>query len=60
MIDEVLLTPDKDQLRIDLKGELAGLLDFCQKSKKPGQERRADAKQIKVVARAGFEPATFS
>lgn len=46
MIDEVRLTPDKDQLRIDFTGELAGILDLCRKSKKPA--KRAELMQSKL------------
>ena len=43
-----------DKLRIDLKGELAGILSLCQESKKPGHDGQAHSEQIKMVARAGF------
>jgi len=52
MIDEVRLVPEGDKLRIDLTGELAGILSLCQESKKPGHDGQAHAEQIKMVAGA--------
>ena len=54
MIDEVCLVPEGDKLRIDLTGELAGILSLCQESKKPGHDGQVHAEQIKMVAGAGF------
>ena len=48
----------RDILGSALRGALAGILELGQQSKTPGQSR-ASAEQIKVVAGAGFEPATF-
>jgi site-specific DNA recombinase len=60
LVDKVVLTPVEGQLRINLYGELAGILTLCREG---GTPRRGDAEalaeQIKVVAGAGFEPATF-
>jgi site-specific DNA recombinase len=62
LIDRIVLTPvsrdGKETLSITLHGDLAGILELCQQSKTPGRSR-ASAEQIKVVAGAGFEPATF-
>jgi len=52
MIDEVRLIPEGDQLRIDLTGELAGILSLCQESKNPGHNGQVHAEQIKMVAGA--------
>ncbi len=52
MIDEVCLVPEGGKLRIDLAGELAGILSLCQESKKPGHDGQAHAEQIKMVAGA--------
>ena len=53
MIDVVCLVPEGSKLRIDLTGELAGILSLCQESKKPGHDGQAHAEQIKMVAGAG-------
>jgi site-specific DNA recombinase len=54
------LTPEQGRLRIDLKGELAGILALAAgEKKKPGFEGRALAEQINLVAGRGFEPLTF-
>jgi site-specific DNA recombinase len=58
LLDRIVLLPEGDELRIEIHGELAGILELCQQSKTPGRSR-ASAEQIKVVAGAGFEPATF-
>jgi len=51
LIDEIVLTPEGDELRIDLKGALAGILRLAAGSKKPiaGDD---GLEQIKVVAGA--------
>ncbi len=48
------------ELRIELRGELAGILALAADSKKPGGLSAAGlAAQIKMVAGVGFEPTTF-
>ena len=59
LVDEILLTPEDGELRIDLKGELAGILSLAAGKKKPDAQLRIGLEQIKMVAGAGFEPATF-
>ncbi len=59
LVDEIVLTPEHGELRIDLKGELAGILAMSTDSKKPAAAMRDGFEQIKMVAGAGFEPATF-
>ena len=47
-------------MRVDLRAELAGILGLCADSKKPGAVSGTGlVEQIKLVAGAGFEPATF-
>ncbi len=62
LIDRVVLTPDNDELKIDLQGDLAGILAHCEEgngNKKPAASVEARAEQIKMVAGVGFEPTTF-
>jgi DNA invertase Pin-like site-specific DNA recombinase len=59
LIDRIVLTPVAGELQIDLMGELAAILTLCHDSKKPAARVRDGLKQIKLVAGAGFEPATF-
>ena len=60
MIDKICLIPEGGQLRIELRGELAGILALCAAGKKPGDLSTAGlAEQIKMVAGVGFEPTTF-
>ncbi|MEX0809080.1 MAG: recombinase family protein [Dongiaceae bacterium] len=59
LIDRIVLTPVAGELQIDLKGELAAILSLCQDSKKPAARVRDGLEQLKLVAGAGFEPATF-
>jgi site-specific DNA recombinase len=55
---EIVLVPEGEELRIEIHGELAGMLVLWQQGKTPGRSR-ASAEQMMVVAGAGFEPATF-
>ena len=59
LIERVVLTPVGGKLRIDLHGELAGILSICDDSKKPASSSKRRAEQIKMVAGGGFEPPTF-
>jgi plasmid stabilization system protein ParE len=60
LIEEIRLVPEDGRLRVELRGELAGILAPSAGGKKPGGVSAAGlAQQIKMVAGAGFEPATF-
>ncbi len=59
LVDEIVLTPEASDLRIDLKGELAGILNLCADSKKPAPDHRGGREQVVMVAGVGFEPTTF-
>ena len=59
LIDRIVLTPEDGELRNDLQGEIAAILQLCSESKKPASVADAGLQQIKLVAGAGFEPATF-
>ncbi len=58
LVEAIVLEPDGERLNITLKGDLAGMLSAARDTK-----RSPDAGdlmvQIKLVAGAGFEPATF-
>jgi site-specific DNA recombinase len=58
LIETIVLEPDGDQLKITLKGDLAGMLSAAKDSKR-SPETGDLLLQIKLVAGAGFEPATF-
>jgi site-specific DNA recombinase len=53
LLDRIVLVPEGEELRIEIHGELAGILDLCQQRKTPGRGR-ASAEQIKVLAGARF------
>ncbi len=62
LIGKIVLTPEsgRDELRIDLHGDLAGILQIAsQKRVRPGNETISGPNKIALVAGAGFEPATF-
>ena len=60
LIDEILLVPEDGRLRIELRGELTGILALAADAKKQGSPSAARlAQQIKMVAGVGFEPTTF-
>ena len=54
LVDEIVLVPENGHLRIDLKGELAGILSFASGKKKPATHVGDGLEQIKMVAGAGF------
>ena len=63
LIDQILLTPENGTLRVDIKGDLAGILELCAtgQKRKPGTVSGAGllTEQFKMVAGLGFEPRTF-
>ena len=58
LIEAILLEPNGDELKITLKGDLAGMLSAARDSKR-SPETGDLLVQIKLVAGAGFEPATL-
>ena len=58
LVETILLEPDGGQLKITLKGDLAGMLSAARDSKR-SPDTGDLLVQIKLVAGAGFEPATF-
>jgi site-specific DNA recombinase len=58
LIDSIVLTPEKGQLRIELRGNLAAMLTAAQKTKR-SPETGDLLVPVQLVAGAGFEPATF-
>ena len=60
LIEEIRLIPEDGQLRIELRGELAGILALSAAGNMPGGLSAIQlAQQIKMVAGVGFEPTTF-
>ena len=59
LIERIELTPKEGRLEIDLKGDLAGILTLAANKDRPLNESDPSVQQVKVVAGAGFEPATF-
>ena len=59
LIERVVVTPADGELRIDLQGELAGILGLCQAGRGGARPDAQLVSQMEVVAGAGFEPATF-
>src|SRR5262245_48407036 len=58
LVDAIILTPTDGELRIELKGNLAAMLSAATNAKR-SPESGDLMLQIKLVAGAGFEPATF-
>ena len=58
LIEAITLEPDGERLKITLKGDLAGMLSAARDSKRSPATGDLLV-QIKLVAGAGFEPATF-
>lgn len=60
LIEKVVLTPrEEGGLAVDLHGDLAGILGMARNGGKPLDEKDDLVQQVKLVAGAGFEPATF-
>jgi site-specific DNA recombinase len=57
LIKEIVLTPADDELKIDVRGDLAGILAISLKTKTPAT--RAGESQVVMVAGARFELTTF-
>jgi site-specific DNA recombinase len=58
LVEAIVLEPEGDQLKITLKGDLAGMLSAARDSMRLPDTGDLMV-QIKLVAGAGFEPATF-
>ena len=60
LVDRIELRPNQQgKLEIDLYGDLAGILNLAWKKDKPLDQSDPSVQQVKMVAGAGFEPATF-
>jgi DNA invertase Pin-like site-specific DNA recombinase len=59
LIDRVTLVPEKGQLAIELRGDLAAMLAFSANKKRSSAERSDLEAQLSLVAGGGFEPPTF-
>ncbi len=55
MVEKIVLTPNNGVLEIELEGALAGMLAAAS----PKAEAEDLQRTVKLVAGAGFEPATF-
>ena len=56
LVEAIILTPENGALRIDLKGELAGILAMAQKTTAAGEVASGRlAEQIKMVAGTGSQ-----
>ncbi len=58
LIDSIVLTPEKGQLRIELSGNLAAMLSAAQQTKR-SPETGDLLVPVQLVAGGGFEPPTF-
>ena len=60
LVDRIELSPNEQgKLDIDLFGDLAGILSMAANKNRPLDESDPSVVQVKMVAGAGFEPATF-
>ena len=61
LIEAVVLTPKSGDLTIELRGELASMLELSASTdiQNASEAVATEALQIKVVAGTGFEPVTF-
>ncbi len=56
LIDRIVVTPEDDELRVDLHGELATIMQFASPKQKPATEVRDGLAQLKLVAGARSLP----
>src|SRR5262249_19338739 len=57
LIDEIVLTPENGELKVDLKGDLAGILAIATNGKRSGasgSDRAGDGSQFELVAGVAF------
>lgn len=52
LVDEIVLVPVDGELKVELKGDLAGILQLCQTSKSPSGLSPERLEQVKLVAGA--------
>ena len=57
LVKEIILTPDAGELKIDVWGDLTGILAVSLKMKTPATT--TGVSQVEMVAGIGFEPMTF-
>ncbi len=57
LVKEIVLTPGGKELKIEVRGDLAGILAIALKTKTPATG--AGVSQFELVAGIGFEPMTF-
>ncbi len=57
LVKEIILTPEAGDLKIDVRGDLAGILAISLKTKTPATG--TGVSQVEMVAGIGFEPMTF-
>ncbi len=58
LIDTIVLTPENGELKVDVRGDLAGILRIATNAKTPGAFA-SGVSQFELVAGTGFEPVTF-
>ena len=58
LIERVQLVPENGELKIELYGELAALLNLGIEPKNEHPQAESEGVRITMVAGAGFEPAT--
>ena len=59
LIERVQLVSENGELKIELYGELRAMLKLGTETKNEHPQAKSEGVQISMVARAGFEPATF-
>jgi len=59
LVEEVVLVPTEGSFAIEIKGDFAGILKLSSEGKLDRRLTPDRLKQLKLVAGAGFEPATF-
>ena len=57
LVKEIILTPEAGELKIEVRGDLAGILAVSLKTKTPATGTAVS--QVEMVAGTGFEPVTF-
>ena len=61
LVEAIVLVPEDGKLAVEVRGDLAAILALGQNAdaRREGRASGALLEQVKLVAGAGFEPATF-
>ncbi len=57
LVEAIVMVPEDGELKVELRGDIAGILSLCQTSKKAAGFTPNDLEQVNLVAGVGFSVA---